>query len=136
MNYENIRAAFVSRAATACAATYPTMPLFFDNGPEPDLDNLAGPFVRVSVQFRSAEQINISPTPDDRTRGFVVLTCYVRDFTGTTAILPIVTFLNDLFKHLNLSGLKTTTPLPMPDLTYQGWYAMTLRVPFYVDSNM
>lgn len=134
MTLVEISNAIVSRLNTGWGATYPSVPVFYDNGPGVDVDQAGGSFLICQVKQSAAEQVSLELDPVYRRRGFVSLTVFVKQYTGRNVTLGYLDYLTSLFKFASFGGVRTSVPKPGHKETHDGWYSEELRVPFWVDS--
>lgn len=136
MNLVQMRDTLVNRLNTNWAATYPTIPVFFENTLSVDMDKVGDVFLRCAVIINAADQVSVELSPVHRTRGRLELRIYVKEELGTRTELGYLDYLIGLFKYGNYAGLHTSTPEPVPGQSSKGWYSLGLSVPFWADSNI
>lgn len=133
MNFDDARAAVAGRLKTGMDATYPAVPVVYENHTTVDLATQASPYVRLAIIFNDGAQASIELTPLARYRGAVYLAVYCKEGQGTKDVLQILGYLATLFKAVKFGGVQTHVGLPMPGAEMDGWYYEAVRVPFYFD---
>lgn len=133
MNRTGIRDILVN-ALTGMWA-HPTVPIYYENTQPLDRNTLPDVFLYCVIDFQNAEQINISPTPHTRYRGYFDVTAYTRETMGTRTLLTHLDELSAFFSYKNLSGVHLTNPGVDVVKPPAGWYGIALSIPFFADSN-
>lgn len=133
MNFEDARAAVYARLKATMAASYPTVPVIYENRVSVDLDDHPGPVVTCQMAYADGEQVSMSQAPIVRYRGAIYLTAECKQGQGTAAALTMLGVLAGAFKTASFGGVVTKAPRPLPGAEDKGWYVLTLRVPFYFD---
>ena len=129
---EAAREALVAFVATAYAAAYPASPAVFDNDPF-DWNSPPETFVEVEIKFYDGAQVNISADPKTRLRGFVYVTAYARQGTGSKLALQILDWFNARLKYAVVDPVQLQEPRPdgSDDGRKTGYYTESLKVEFH-----
>jgi len=133
VNFEDARAAIATRLDAGMTATYPAVPVVYENHTKVDLATQTAPYVRCDVVFNDGEQASIELTPLARYRGATYLAVYAKEGQGTKAVLQILAYLAGLFKSVKFSGVQSQVAVPMPGAEKDGWYYVAIRIPFWFD---
>lgn len=133
MNFEDARLAVTGRLKTGMDATYPAVPVVYENRVKVDLATQASPYVRLALIFNDGEQASMEATPLARYRGAIYLAVYCKQGEGTKDALTILSYLAGLFKAVKFGGVQTYVGVPMPGAEMSGWYYEAVRIPFYFD---
>lgn len=131
--YVEARDALVTHLNTGFA-TYPTMPVFWENTKQVDLASVVSPFVRVEINFTDCVDLTMNDIPIDEDTGEVSISILYKEGEGTRAGLALWDFLKPYMKHKSLSGVKTYTPHPGRKQESAGWVLTELVVPFSFNS--
>ena len=135
MNFDQARAAVFGRMNTVFEVANPTVPVQYENRLTVDLATQEVPFVVCELAFGDGEQVNLGLTPQVRYRGAIYLSVWAKEGEGSTTALGLLSALATDFKPQALGSLYLQAARPMPGRTAQGWYVLTLRVPFYFDDQ-
>lgn len=116
------------------AANYPSVGVFYFNGPQPD-ESEVGPFwVDSEIRWYSAANVTIEKDPVGRHQGVIALHVFARVGEGSEQISKILDSLIARFRDRRLG----TAILRMPQRTVasntKGWVKSGIFVPFHLDS--
>lgn len=135
MDFEDARAAIYSRLDEGMNATYPGTLVVYENRLNVDLSTQTAPFVAAEIHWNDGRQIGMEASPAARYEGAIYLAVYVKEYEGAAAALALLGYLAGLFKAKSFGGVNTRIARPLPGRPDRGWYAYTLRVPFWFDDN-
>lgn len=130
--FAQARDAVVEDVATLWPAAYPTVPLFFDNGPAADLDKI-DEFLACQIAFSTSAQREIGPAPAMRTYGSVTFVLGVKAMKGYKVSLGRADYLSNLYRFSVNQGVIFGSPHLLPPSEKKGWFLTELVVPFYFD---
>lgn len=133
--YVEARDAIVGLVNGAWPAEYPDDPVFYENALRVDLDEVAGSFLRVEIEFDDARQSTVGVAPQHRVYGAAHFTVFTKDGAGVRHVLERLQFLTDVAKFQSISGVRMQAPRPGPRGYKDGWRSYELRVPFWFDSG-
>lgn len=133
MTFVSIRDALVSVVNAGWTATYPTIPVFYENATSVDLDDVGAAFLRCTVRFVSGDQASLGEAPLTRIRGAVDLRAFIKVEAGTRTALGYMDYLKDLLKYKDFSGVRTGAPNPPTPQAIKNWYSLGISVPFWAD---
>lgn len=133
MNLAGIRDTIVSFVAANWG--HPTIPLFYENTEEVDLQNMGDYFLKVEINFTGASQANIGDSPFQREYGELVVTVFARQTLGVRAVLVYLGELSSSIRFRNLGGVHMQEAAAGNETSRDGWFSMDMTVPFYADSN-
>lgn len=130
ITYVQARDAVISHLHINWSASYPSVPVFYENLESIDLDSVGPAFLKAELEFHDAEQASIETAPTTRVRGLLHIAIMARAGTGTRTGMSYYDFLFWLFKHRNLSGVQVETPTPGHRETHDGWHMQQISIPF------
>ncbi len=133
MNFEDARAAIYSRLNTFMAASYPAIPVRYENRLTVDFATLETLFVAAEIAFTDGTQMALGSSPPVRYQGTIFLNVWERDGAGTSEALGLLDALAVAFKTAQFGGVNTKAPRPMPGAFQPGWYVLAVRIPFWFD---
>ena len=131
MNLTTVRDTIATLVNTACTTNLPTYPVFYENGPAPDLNQIGEEFLYVSVGFDSGRQAELGVNPKARYTGHLSLTFMKKATTGTKSLLQKVDTLTGALKNVTISDLHLATPTPGRTESHDGWYSQEWAIPFW-----
>lgn len=133
---KEIRALVVERLNAPFQAQFPGVKLVFDNAPF-DWNALPERFVTCELKFYGGNQIGAQAEPRTRYTGYVYITAYAREGTGSSACLDMVEWLGSQLAYVVLSNSTAKVVMkeaePVGSDTEKGWYLEQLKVPFFAD---
>lgn len=129
--YVEARDAIVGYLNPAWVAAYPSIPLFYENTTQIDLDSVGTIFMSVAVNFTDAMRQDIDPSPISKVWGEVTLKLFVKKGQGTRVTLAMQDFLTGLMKYRQVSGVTLEMPTPGKKESKDGWSSLDLNVPFF-----
>lgn len=136
MNLTTIRDALVDNLNTFWSAAHPTITMYYENAEPVDKSQLPDVFGYVALDFQTASQINVSPTPHTRYAGSLEFMFYNRETRGVRELLVLMDELSAHFGYKVISGVHLGVPGVGDARVVPGWYGKTLSIPFYADSNV
>lgn len=125
------RDAIVSYFNPAWQTAFPTVPAFYENTTQIDLDSVGASFITVTVMFTDSKQQDIDPAPITRTWGEVLLRLFVREGAGIRNTLAMQDTLVGLMKYRKLGGVTIECPTFGRPQDRDGWKSKDIRVPFF-----
>ena len=128
--YVQARNAIVGYLNPAFTTAKPTIPIYYENTTQIDLDSVGNLFVKVDIDFTDALRLDIDPTPHCETHGEIVLMVLSKEGTGVSGALALYDYLDTLLRHQSLSGVTLMTPFPGRKDLKDGWLVMEMIVPF------
>lgn len=129
------RDSIVSLIHTALQNNHPTLPIFWENTLEVDLNAVGNLFVRIELDFDDAMQMTINDIPEHQTFGTVYFTVFMKEGTGTRESLILMQSFTDVVKYQMTPTFVFTTPRPgKKDGPRDGWISQELVAPFWFDS--
>jgi hypothetical protein len=117
---------------TLCAAQVAGYPIYYDNGPQPDLDKVGSEFLHVSLRFEGSEQADMGLDPVTRVDGVLNLMFMQKELTGTRQPLLRADVILEGMKQKYLSAVLMGTPHPGRYEAHDGWSSQEWNVPFVV----
>lgn len=130
MSYVAARNALVSHMHTPFVTAYPTVPIFYENAQELNMDEQPNMVVLVSVDFLDNERLDIHPVPNTQVYGEVTIRIFTRVGIGVAGHLDLFDYFTTLMSHKLISGITTETAAPDRKETVAGWMITDLAVPF------
>lgn len=127
-----IREALITLVSAPFAAAYPNVPLVVDNAP---FDRNFPPpmWVEYEIKWAGGDQVGMSASPVTRTHGWLYVTVWAREGTGSKQSLLIVDWFNNRLKYGAVGGVNLQAPQPESVPTRTGWYLEQLKLNFYSD---
>lgn len=129
--YVEARDAIVAYFNPAWAMAYPTVPVFYENTTQIDLDKVGAGFVTATIDFTDSARQDIDPAPISKTWGEVILRLFVKEGRGIRNTLSMQDTLTGLMKYRKLGGVTLECPAPGMRIDKDGWKSYDLNVPFY-----
>jgi len=109
------------------------VPIFFENGPEPDLDAVANTWLDVELSFGEASSVTLGARPRGRQTGFLIVRVFARQGTGTLDQDVLTEALVELLRPQHLGGATLEFPKRLAGVALKGWSKAGLMVPFRLD---
>ena len=106
----------------------------YENQDTIDPSTRTAPYVKLSLRLTTNEQISFNPTPRTRQRGAVQVDIYVKKGNGSKPAYDISDMVSNLFTRQNISGIVFETSSTLTPLDVAGWFRLTVRSPFYMDT--
>lgn len=132
--YVGARDALTSYIETNLGLGYPTMPRFWENTLQVNLESLQSPFVKIEIVFQDTVQLTVNDDPIDQDVGIVAFELFYKEGEGTRAGLAVFDFIKSMMKHKTIGGVTTYTPKPGRIGQGGGWRSSQINVPFSFDS--
>ena len=129
-----IRQEITALVATPFAAAYPGIPLVTDNAP---FDWNAPPpfFVTLEVKFYSGNQISMSANPKTRYKGYVYVTTYAKEGTGSATSLNALSWFATNLGYKRTTSVQIEAPEPSGMGSPKGWFTEESKFYFYADET-
>ena len=128
--YVEARNAIVAYFNPKWVAAYPTIPVFYENTVQIDLDSVGDIFLTVSIDFTDSLRMGVDAAPGTETFGDVTLRLFTKEGTGTLRTLQVFDWLTATMKYKDLAGVTLGCPDPGPKVSKTGWLSSDLYVPF------
>ena len=124
----------IARAALAqfVSENWPTdTPMFYENGPVPNLVEIATPFATFEVDLQDSRQAELASNPLNRYWGVAYFTFFQQEGTGTDYLSDGFDWItaNLANKRFGICQCQTPAPVRAPDI--DGWYGKTIQLPFF-----
>ena len=129
--YVQTREALVTAFHTPWKTAWPTIPLFYENTLQVDLDTVGPVFVTAAVDFTDGMRMELDANPTSKTWGEVTFRIFAKEGQGTKTALQVFDFLTALMKYQTFGGVTTECPAPGPKQASKGWVSFDLTVPFF-----
>lgn len=130
MTYVEARNAIVSYFNPKWLTQYPSIPVFYENTVQIDLDTVGDIFLTVSIDFTDSQRLDIDAAPASETFGDVTLRLFTKEGTGTLKTLQVFDWLTATMKYRDLGGVTLGCPDPGPKVSKTGWLSSDLYVSF------
>lgn len=135
MSTKPFRAAVNGALATWGAASFPTLPIIYENGPVPDQDTIGPVWLDTEIRWYDAQHLGLGSLPfTGRHSGVISAQLYYRSAGGTGQVDDIIDSLSNYLKSQRLGGGLIRYPqrtVPVPEA--RGWYKSGLFFPFTLD---
>jgi len=109
------------------------VPIFFENGPQPDLANVGDVWVDTEVRFYGASTAALGERPMGRATGALVVRVFVREGEGTGRADDLMDQLEELFRPRRLGGARFDFPERLTPTQHLGWHKVGILAPFSLD---
>jgi hypothetical protein len=116
-------------------STLSAFPRFYEDTETVDLDAVGDQFLKICIEFADAHQATIGTNPIDRTLGFIVISVFAKEGTGTRSTFQVFDTIKQSTKFRNLLKVQLETPRPGNVEPKNGWVNREILVPFWFDSN-
>lgn len=133
MNTKDFRAAIFGEIQTWGAASFPTMPIIYENGPVPDEDKIGPVWLDVEIRWYGSKPLTIGEVVKGRYSGAVSTCVYYRDAMGTGQVDDIVDSLETLLQMRRIGTSIVRFPERTVPTHLLGWYKAGLLFPFTLD---
>lgn len=127
-----IRDSLVNVVAVPFAAAYPGVPLVVDNAPF-DRNSPPPMWVEYEIKWGGGNQVGMSANPKTRIHGWIYVTVWVKENTGSKVALAVVDWFNSQLAYAAVPGVHLQAPEPESPTPPTGWYMEQLKLYFYSD---
>lgn len=127
-----IREGLITLVSAPFAAAYPAVSLVVDNAPF-DRNHPPPLWVEYEIKWAGGEQIGMAQSPKTRIHGWLYVTVWAREGTGSKKSLSIVDWFNSQLKYGYISGVNLQAPQPESVTAPTGWYLEQIKLYFYSD---
>lgn len=133
MTSKEFRTAVFDRILTWQAASFPTLPVVTENGPQPDENTIGRVWLDCEIRYYGGHNITMGLNPIGRMTGAVSTQVFYREAEGTGQVDDILDSLTTLLKNTRLGSGTLQFPQRTVPTCLRGWYKSGLLVPFYLD---
>ena len=133
MNTKDFRAAINGAIQTWGAASYPAVPIMYENGPVPDEDKIGPIWIDVELRWYGAQPHAFGDPVSGRHRGAISVNVFYRDAQGTGLSDDILESLTTLLKTRRFGSAIVKFPSRTVPTHLVGWYKTGLLFPFTLD---
>jgi hypothetical protein len=133
MNTKEFRAAVNAEILSWGAASFPTLPLVFENGPLHDRDKIGPIFLDCEVRWYGGKPLSIGGGASGRYSGALSMQLYHRATLGTADPDDILDSLTDYMKVRRIGASIISFPQRTIPTHLLGWYKVGLLFPFTLD---
>lgn len=130
MTPEDFRSAVFSDLQAWQAASYPAMPVVYENGPEVDEDSIGLIWLDVEIRWYGGQVASMGTTPRTRSTGALSLDCYYRSGQGTSEPWAVAESLSQLLGVRRIGSAVLGAPQRKVPTNLLGWYKAGLLIPF------
>ena len=134
MSYTTTRDTLVTHLVNEWQATLPSVPLFFENTVQIDLDKVGDVFVACEVDFLDTVQADLGSNPSSKIDGELLFRVFLKEGQGTRQGLVIWDHLQSILQRRTISGIVVETTTPGRTTSKGGWTSMELVAPFHLHS--
>lgn len=127
-----IREALITLVNAPFAAAYPDIPLVVDNQAF-DRNSPPSMWVEYEIKWAGGQQVGMSADPKTRTHGWLYVTVWAREGTGSKASLSVIDWFNSRLKYAAIAGAQLQAPQPESVTPRIGWYIEQLKLYFFTD---
>lgn len=111
-----------------------SVPVFWENTLEIDLDKVGDHFIKVQVDFDDSTQMTINDHPERRVYGEVVFTLMSKGGTGTLTRLGLIDSIENVVSFTRTTKVQFEVPRVGRKQERDGWVSQDFRAPFFFDS--
>jgi hypothetical protein len=130
MTYVEARDVIVAYFNAAWVTTFPSVPVFYENTTQVDMDKVGPTFLSVSVDFEDARRLDIDPDPHTESFGSMGMRLFVKEGAGVRGVLAMQDALNSIMKYRRMGDLTLEVPVPGRKIQKDGWVSYDLTAPF------
>jgi hypothetical protein len=134
MSTKDFRAAVTGAIRDWGAASFPSMPIIYENGPIPDEDKIGPIWLDIEIRWYGARPLAMGQVTSGRDSGVISAQVYYRDASGTGLTDDVVDSLRALMKNQRLGGAVVSFPQRTTPSNLKGWYKTGLFFPFTLDT--
>ena len=130
MSTEAFRSAVHSEIAAWGAASYPAVPIFYENGPTPDEETVGPIWLDVELRFYGGAIASVGTSPRMRQTGAVSVMVYRKESTGTKLSDQVIDSLCAALQARRLGGAVLLAPQRTVPTNLLGWLKTGILLPF------
>lgn len=130
MTTEAFRSAVQGAIKDWGAASFPAVPIFYENGPIPDQASVGLIWVDVELRWYGGTIASVGIIPTMRQTGAVSVSVYFKEAAGTQQPDQICDSLGALLQARRLGGAVLWAPQRTVPTHLLGWYKTGILVPF------
>ena len=92
------------------------------------------PYVRLSLENIESRQTSLGNSRLWRNNGLIFIDIFVPEHTGTKILRGYIDTAAAIFRGVTFSGIVCRAPYqPSPGQVLNGWYQMSIAIPYFVD---
>lgn len=134
MSTKQFRAGVTQHIKTWGTASFPTLPIIYENGPVPDEDKIGKVWLDLEIRWYGATQLAFFDlVPKKRHTGAISVNVFYREAAGTGLVDDIIDSLSTSLECRRLSGGLILSPQRTVPTHLKGWYKSGLLFPFSLD---
>lgn len=133
MTSKEFRAAVFQMFVDWQAASYPALPIIYENGPVPDEESIGPIWLDVEIRWLGSSISTLGAQPRTRLTGNISAMCYHRQASGTDEPDSIVDSLATLFQAKRIGAAVTDAAQRSVPTFFNGWYKTGIYIPFILD---
>lgn len=130
MTTEAFRSAVNGAVQAWGAASFPSVPILYENGPTPDEASIGPIWVDLEIRWYGGSIASVGITPTMRQTGAISACVYYKRATGTALSDQIIDSLCTLLQGQRLGGAVLWAPQRTVPAHYLGWYKTGMLLPF------
>lgn len=127
-----IRESLIGLVRDNFLVAYPTVPIVFDNAPF-DRNSPPAQWVEYEIKFSGGGQIAVAALPKTRIHGFLYVTVWVREGSGSKRALTMLDWFAQNLQYKSANRVHLQAAEPVSDSSPAGWYCEQLKLYFYAD---
>lgn len=127
-----IRESLITLVKAPFNTAYPGVPLVTDNMPF-DRNKPPPQWVEFEIKWAGGSQVGMAARPKTRLHGWLYVTVWVKENTGSKTALTAVDWFNTQLGYAEVPGVHLQAPQPESVVPPKGWYAEQLKLYFYSD---
>lgn len=128
--YVAARDAIVAYLNPAWVSAYPSIPIYYENTTQIQLDKVGTGFLVVAINFTDTLRQGVDPSPISASYGEITLRLFTKEGQGIRTTLQRLDTLTNLMKYQGLSGVTLDCPTPGRKVSKDGWTSQDINVPF------
>ena len=114
-------------------ASFPDVPAFYENGPQPDEGTVGPIWIDVAIRWYGAKFVTVGTRPRGRHTGVLSTNVYFREGEGVALPDQVIDSIKELMRGRRLGAAVLYMPQRQIPTNIDGWYKVGLLTPFTLD---
>lgn len=129
-----IRESLIMLVNAPFMAAFPGIRLVTDNAPF-DRNSPPDVWVEYEIKWAGGDQVGMSAIPLTRTHGWLYVTVWTREGTGSKTSLSMIDWFNTQLSYEATGGVNLQAPQPESVKGPPGWYCEQIKLYFFTDPS-
>ena len=130
MTSEEFRSTIFSEIRDWVSVEFPTLPVVYENGPQPDEDAIGPIWLDVEIRWYDGSVAAFGEAPRTRDFGAVSLACFYKTGEGTKTPGEVIEGLSSLLQVRRFGAAVTGARQRTVPTHLLGWYKVGVLIPF------